>query len=57
MSDFIWQCIWYLLQYDLTYITLAAFALLVVLWLVRFIITLKEDQDEDNLHKRKNHRN
>ena len=57
MSDFIWQCIWYLLQYDLAYITLAAFALLVVLWLVRFIMTLKEDQDEDNIHKRKDHRN
>ena len=48
MNDFIWQCVLFLMQYDLTYTVLAAIAILVVLWVIRFIIALMEDNDEGN---------
>ena len=45
-SDFIWQTVWYLLQFDLTYIATGGFAVLVVCWLIRFLITLIEDRED-----------
>ena len=42
---FVWQCVLYLLQYDLTYIAIGAFAILIVCGLVRFVIELKEDYE------------
>ena len=56
MSDAVWEIIMFLLQWDLFYFAIGALAILILLWLLQFIITLKEDKDEDNLHKRKNHR-
>ena len=56
MNDFVWELIWFLLQWDLFYFAIGALAVLILFWLLDFIITLKEDHDEDNLHKRKNHR-
>ena len=54
--DFIIQCASFLLGLDLLYTTIGALAVLIVCWLIRFIVTLKEDRDENYLHKRKNHR-
>ena len=56
MSDAVWEIIMFLLQWDLFYFAIGALAILILLWLLQFIITLKEDKDEDNLHKRKDHR-
>ena len=43
MSDFIIQCVLFLLRFDLTYTVIGALAILILCWLVRFIITLMED--------------
>lgn len=57
MSDAVWEIIMFLLQWDLFYFAIGALAILILLWLLQFVITLKEDRDENNLHKRKDHRN
>ena len=56
MSDAVWEIIMFLLQWDLFYFAIGALAILILLWLLQFVIALKEDKDEDNLHKRKDHR-
>ena len=56
MSDAVWEIIMFLLQWDLFYFAIGALAILILLWLLQFIITLKEDKDEDHIHKRKDHR-
>ena len=56
MSDVVWEIVLFLLQWDLFYFALGALAILILLWVLNFIITLKEDSDEDHLHKRKDHR-
>ena len=56
MSDAVWEIIMFLLRWDLFYFAIGALAILILLWLLQFVITLKEDQDEDNIHKRKDHR-
>lgn len=48
MSDFVWQCALFLLEYDLTYTVIGALAIVIVCSLVRFVIKLKEDYDEGN---------
>lgn len=44
--NFIIQCVMFLLKYDLTYIAIGSLAILILCWLVRFIITLKEDKED-----------
>ena len=43
-SVFIWRLIAYLMTMDLLFFCIAALCILVICWLIRFIITLKEDR-------------
>ena len=56
MIDIVWEIVTFLLAWDLFYYTVGALAVLILLWVLNFIITLKEDSDEDHIHKRKDHR-
>ena len=42
-SGFVWQCISYLLSLDLFYFIVIVIVILIVCWLIRFVLTLKED--------------
>lgn len=41
---FVWRLVAYLMTMDLLFFCIAALCILVICWLVRFIITLKEDR-------------
>lgn len=61
--NFVIQCFMFLLKMNLFYFVVIAFCILVVCGLVRFIITLKEDDvrisekhNKKSIRRRKNHR-
>lgn len=56
MTDIVWEIITFLLAWDLFYYTVGALAVLILFWLLSFIITLKEDHEDDYIHQRKNNR-
>lgn len=56
MSETVWEIIAFLLSWDLFYVVVGSLAVLILFWLLDFIITLKEDRDDDYIHQRKDHR-